>query len=553
MLDRPYISVIAVGRSNAANLAFTTHWNASAQQYGLSSEVLIAPPPGRNAAMRQARGEFVLCTRADAEFSSELIQFLATRQLREDRLYRLDCHMQGPDFTALRTREGTFRLTAEGLRENAARDIAPGNSGIHFGEGWFPPEGAPEAFRWMENRAEILLQGGGAVELEVEPGPGAGPLAQTLRVLDRRGVTVAEFALRGRAVLRLWLPADAGGFRLETPDGGRALAGDLRILNLRCLRCERVSPPTPAVEPRSLESMQPTLLRLLSKGGWLQLPATMSLLNPTGSGVFGPGIEYWGEGWHRLEQSGSEQFHWVDRDAELVVRIPAEPQDLCLLVEPGPSLHGQPFELVVRLAGGTEIARAKINGVTPLRLPLPFAPGSAARLLLSPDRVGDPLLPGDRRVLNFRVFACACRTSARPSAEIVHAAAWPAVRVRETPAAIDWVERLAPAQAQLQEIGKPAFLHVNGCDFILLSRRRWLELRGFPETGDLPEFMEALLCYAAHFAGAEEEVLRLPLRMTRPWDENEPTPLDDELIWMITQMRRLRSPVIVNGEGWGRE
>jgi len=48
-------------------------------------------------------------------------------------------------------------------------------------------------------------------------------------------------------------------------------------------------------------------------------------------------------------------------------------------------------------------------------------------------------------------------------------------------------------------------------------------------------------------------LLRLPLRMTRPWGERDLRPLDDELIWMITQMRRLRTSVIVNGEGWGRE
>jgi hypothetical protein len=156
-------------------------------------------------------------------------------------------------------------------------------------------------------------------------------------------------------------------------------------------------------------------------------------------------------------------------------------------------------------------------------------------------------------VLNFRVFACACRPSARPAVEIARGVEWPAVTIRDWQASIDWEDRLAPSQAQLKEIGKPAFLHVNGCDFVLMSRRRWLDLRGYPETGDLPEYMDALLCYAAHFAGANEEVLRLPLRMTRPWEEHEPTPLDEELIWMITQMRRLRTPVIVNGEGWGRE
>ena len=46
-------------------------------------------------------------------------------------------------------------------------------------------------------------------------------------------------------------------------------------------------------------------------------------------------------------------------------------------------------------------------------------------------------------------------------------------------------------------------------------------------------------------------VWRPPLRMTRRWDGRELKPLDDELIWMITQMRRLRTPVIVNEEGWG--
>jgi hypothetical protein len=171
-------------------------------------------------------------------------------------------------------------------------------------------------------------------------------------------------------------------------------------------------------------------------------------------------------------------------------------------------------------------------------------------VLLSPDHVGDEI-PGDLRVLNFRVFACTCRPSARPAAEIARSAEWLAVMVREAEPGIDWEERLAPAQGQLKEIGKPSFLHVNGCDFVLMARRRWLDLRGYPETGDLREYMDALLCYAAHFAGAEEEVLRLPLRMTRRWDGRELKPLDDELIWMITQMRRLRTPVIVNEEGWG--
>ena len=546
----PYISVVAVARHGAQDGAhhgahdgahdagFTEAWNAGAAACGLSSEVLVTAPECRNAALRQARGEFVLCTEADARFSPELFQFLAARKLESHRLYRLDCH-QG-DW--LHAREGSFRLTAEGLRANWPRDIAADDAGIHFGEGWFPPEGEPEVYRWMEDRAEILPAHGGALELDVEPGPGAGALPLAIQVLDAGGARVAEFALAKRTVLRLWVPAEVRGLRIVVPDGGRALLDDLRILNLRCFRCAWVEPVGVAAGPRELDSMRPTLLRLLAGGGWLKLAETVRLLRGVGADIFGPGIEYWGSGWHRLEESGSEKFHWVDRDAELVVRTGAGARDLCLLVEPGPSLHGQPFQLVVRLEDGAEIARAQVKGLTPLRLPLPLAPGAVAKLRLSPDRQG-AALPGDSRVLHFRVLACTCEASKRPAAPLRSDAAWPAVTVSEAPAAIDW--------AQCAEIGKPAFLHVNACDFVLMARARWLDLRGYAETGEPREIVDALLCYAAHFAGAAEEILRAPICMTRPWEERASVPLDDDMVWLITQMRRLRAPVILNGEGWG--
>ena len=56
----------------------------------------------------------------------------------------------------------------------------------------------------------------------------------------------------------------------------------------------------------------------------------------------------------------------------------------------------------------------------------------------------------------------------------------------------------------------------------------------------------------AHFAGMREEVLREPLRMTRPAQERAQQPLDEQLIWLITQMRRLHTPAIANVEGWAR-
>ena len=539
----PYISVVAVARRGAPDDSFTAAWSPLAAASALSSEVLPTTPEGRNAALRQARGEFVLYTEADARFSPELIQFLARRTLRHDRLYRIDCRME--DW--LHAREGSFRLTPEGRRANALRDIAA--EGIHFGEGWFPPEGEPQLFRWMEDHAEIVLDRGGALELDLEPGPGAGTPPQSVHVVDESGVRVAEFALWQRTRLRLWVPPQARGLRIVVPDGGRALLDDLRILNLRCFRCAWVEPAGASQQPRDLDSLRPTLLRLLAGGGWLRVPEVMRLLRRAGAGIFGTGIEYWGHGWHRLEQSGTEKFHWVDRNAELVVRIPAAAQDLCLLLEPGPSLKAEPFDLVVRLAGA-EIARVRINGLTPVRVPLPVAPGAVAMLTLSPDRTGDAL-PGDSRVLHFRVFACACEDSKQPARAIAPGAEWTGAKVSEQPADIDWAARLDPVQAQRSQIGKPAFLHVNACDFVLMARHRWLDLRGFAETAEPPHYLDTLLCYAAHFAGATEEILRPPMRMTRPWEERAPAPLDDDMVWLITQMRRLRSPVVLNGQGWG--
>jgi hypothetical protein len=69
-------------------------------------------------------------------------------------------------------------------------------------------------------------------------------------------------------------------------------------------------------------------------------------------------------------------------------------------------------------------------------------------------------------------------------------------------------------------------------------------------TDASPGHVNVLLCYAAHFAGATQKILRPPIRMTRHWKERPAVALDDDLVWLITQMRRLQTPLILNGEGW---
>jgi hypothetical protein len=174
-------------------------------------------------------------------------------------------------------------------------------------------------------------------------------------------------------------------------------------------------------------------------------------------------------------------------------------------------------------------------------------------MYLSPDRLGEAL-PGDSRVLNFRVLACSCEAAARPLpfAELPSARKWTTVTVGEKPAGIDWAVRLQNDRLQLAEIGRPPFLHVNACDFVLMDRDSWFDLRGYPESDDTPERLSALFCYNAHFAGAQEEVLADALRMDgAPRPDRTAVAFDADLVWLITQMRRLRAPAILNLDTWG--
>src|SRR5579872_2541369 len=180
--QNPYLSVVVACRDEDPPdrvQAFTERWTGQAERYGLRSEVIEVPAATRNIAIRQARGEFILVTNAGVVFSDELMQFLAARRLEKGRLYRIDRHdVTGvPDrahVTRVLAREGAFAVTAGGFRTNTAQDIAPVESGIHFGSGWFPAEqtagGAP--FRWVDNEAEVFLRmpaGGRVIRIEGEP------------------------------------------------------------------------------------------------------------------------------------------------------------------------------------------------------------------------------------------------------------------------------------------------------------------------------------------------------------------------------------------------
>ncbi len=569
----------------------------------------------KNAGIRRARGEFILATNIDIVFSDELMQFLAARRLEKGRMYRIDRHDAATDVPVdgsldqqlaycrshlirLCAREGTFSLTADGTRQNSAEDITPLGSGISFGEGWYPVEqyASAEIFRWIHNDALVLAQApanGAILLLEVEPGPGLGPMPQPLQVIDEDGAVAAQWSISGRTTVALAVPPPTTGgvrsFRLSVPGGGSAVMIEQRIMNLAVFRCGWAPRNSPGPRSQSffsaaqdnslvLQRLLGGLRRAQGSGalvtrGWRLLRQAAGLFGRRGGDVFEAGLDFQlGAGWSYLEESGGERFRWVSRDAQLLIRVPGNSK-LAWLVEPGPG-QGESFVLLVRQlnAGGGTIARAAVQGLTYLEFDVPAAPGSFTTLSLAPETQGRAT-GADPRVLDFRVFACGSG-SARGSGAAAKSSstAWPALTIDTRPLTKDWAAELEPWSRQIRDMGKPAFLHTNACgDFTLMAREHWFDLRGYPELDLFSMHLDSLLCYAAHHAGAREEVLRDPMRIYHiehgvgsGWTPEGQAVLEariarrgiqsishDDLAWLIAQMRGLNAPVLFNLENWG--
>ena len=560
-----------------------------------------SPPTTKNAGIREARGQFILATNPGILFSDELMQFLASRCLDAECQYRTDRYdVEGlppginPDqrlsycrehSVRLHASEGTFDLTGDGLRRIAPDDITPVDSDISFGAGWFPPEkheDTGETFRWMHDDAEILAQvpeGGGILRLEVEPGPGLAALPQLLELIDEGVHAVASWNIAERTTIAVVIPTTAQiiHFRLRITGGGRAILNDDRILNLAVFRCDWAERnPALTEEPSFIQALQRhksmlgrlsgTIQRTGSLLAMTRAPVTVSrsarLLGRRGRDIFEGGLDFQlGPGWFYLEESGGERFRWLSRAATLFLRMPTTTSRLAVLIEPRPNHGDAPLEFIARLENqdGPILVRHRVTGLTYLEFTVPAAPGSIAALHFSCEgaieRTGE-----DTRPLSFRVHACGAgsRDVSRPAA----LKSWPLLALKSTSAAVDWIALLESQSRDLDEMGHPDHLHTNAAsDFLLMSRLRWLEVRGFPEIGMTPDRLDTLLCYAAHECGAREEILRDPMRVYHIGDspaeaENYPMPpavQQEDVMWLIAQMRRLHAPVIFNREDWALE
>lgn len=545
----PYLSVVAEARNGVRS--FAGDWQEQVDRYGLPTELIVSAPGRRNSGIRQARGEFVLATNIEDICSEELMQFLGTRKLAKDRYYRADRCDAG---TTLWAREGVFSLTPAGFRANAPHDITRAESGIFFGNGWFPAEAIGGRLgRFCGNDAEILIthtpRPWAALDLVVERGPGVRPPAQ-LQIVDSDETVVGEWQVAGRRAVRVWVPPSAERLRrlrLRSPQGGWPKISDLHVWNFRCLQLDWADPvvPTARTTRKTVKANRPTLSRLRSPGRFWR---ALGLLRGAAHGIFGNGIEGWDEGWSYLERSGGEMFRWASAEAGLVIRRDAGSR-LAMLVEPGPGVGGGPFVLRVAPVGDF-----RVTGMTYLDMPLPDNGEPLVKLRLSPEG-GAQQVGIDDRVLAFRVFACAALGPApdfQPPDS--RASVWMELTRERGPAGIEWPQQPCAAESLTADMGRQEELHLNAAgDFILMARDHWHDLRGFPEVALPAAEADALLCLAARTAGLREETLPAPMQIRRPGVSAAAgaVQISEDGLWIANQMRSRNVPAIFNTHDWG--
>ena len=371
--------------------------------------------------------------------------------------------------------------------------------------------------------------------------------------------------------------------------------------------------PLDATVDQQLAYCQTHLLRINAREGTfraapggLRLPAAADVVSAD-SGIF------LGPGWFQPEQHSLRVFRWASDDAQLVALPPAaDARSLLMDLEPGPGTAHKPFELEVYDASGEQLGRVSVEGRSVVRLQLRFQAGERQTFRL---RVigGGRRIPADPRTLNFRMWWCgwSSETTAgralrvergpaampqrvrRMAAMAGRAAAgvalvYQAVRFRRSgriglPLRPQWLEGLQPRveasgisiavgrRAPAEDpIASPAFLHTNGCgDFTLMAREHWFDLRGYPEFDMFSMNLDSVLCFAAHYGGAREEVLGEPMRIYHIEHASGWTPegqarlferlaekgvawLDNqEVMGWAAQMQRWNTTMIFNRENWG--
>jgi hypothetical protein len=567
----------------------------------------------KNVGIRRARGRFILATNIDVIFSAELVDYLASGQLAQGRLYRVDRHDIEPDFPVegrleeqmeycrthqlrLHTRSGTHPVDSMGRIVALAEDIVA-SEGLRLADGWHTREGesASGFFRWAKREARLSMSPaplgdpprGAVFDIEVQPNPYQPESWVDLEVLcDERPLARRRVSRRTR--MRFDLPDDRECREivlrlLDSSGGGEALP----LFESREQLCYRVYHVS--VERKLGQEYDPGWWRRVSRdNAKLRVKRTASGLEVTTDPAkysyctqYGP-FESPADGTYqflleylliegRLAFGAMDDAHgrWLptaSADMELETG-----RAIAVAVE---APRGTRFSLFVsnnRPEGGaSRFVLRRLLGSVPRDLisggPLAALQGRASR---KASQLGTALHAPTMRIRSA-VSAIERERARRFQATLVDES--PRVRDLEARvAAMNPLADLAPL-VQLLRQHRPRELHQNACgDFQLMAREHWQELRGYPELEMFSMSIDGVLESMASAAGLEEEVLRLPLcayhlehEKGSGWTPEGEAQLKQRIaesgiawldagtvhIW-TTYMQWLRRPMIFNGADWG--
>ena len=567
--DTPYISLIVAARNDnhGGNMltrmqAFLNAWLGQAKRYGLPSEIIIVewnPPPNRpklidvlhwpadthpcevrfievppevhgrfknadaiplhqmiakNTGIRRARGEFVLATNLDIIFSPELMRFLAERRLERRTLYRIDRHDVASDIPNSASAE---QLTA--YCENHILRVFTSEGGFEL---------APDGLPALEAKDIVPSDAG------IRFGAGCYPVDSGGNTLFRWLADESEIIFKRPAgASALLLDAETGPSSGGAPVDIQILDPAHSVLASASLkgRCQlRLHIP---------DEISEATLRFRIQSSSVPLERDLRTLN----------LRLFGLSWETQEFPPGPARASSDhsgQDASIRVR---STDARCIQIElnPGPASTLTNLKANLSDLAGNTLFQVSTDQLHPV---------GVRQCLLTID-VGFKLLGG------YGDPSLGSKDCVDPAWSLEVIAAQPGV---------DWssaFEAPSPAAALMRNA---AHLHTNACgDFTLLSRKDWLELRGYAEFPIWPMHIDSLFCYAAHHAGVREIVLREPLRIFHiehrsgagwtPEGEKERNERikskgvhifqDDDIVKWIDQMRRFNAPVIFTQQNWG--
>ena len=268
----------------------------------------------------------------------------------------------------IRAAQAAAAEVSAGAQHRIENDIVDG-LGTMLGPGWYPAEfedGFP--FRWAQPDAMVHValvhEVRHTLSLVVEPGPGVGlePFMLAVRLID--GTPLQRILVRGRERVSFDLPREAPhllSIVLNAEDGGATTPDDERVLDFRVfdINLERADDVFPI---------------------WAEPEA----------------------GFYAPERDDDRLFRWISGDATIRLAN-ARGATLSFDVESGPGFDSQPFNLVVLAADGSQVASAVVATRVTVDVPLERS-GRFDELTLHADG-GGQTVPGDDRVMNFRVFA----------------------------------------------------------------------------------------------------------------------------------------------------